>query len=377
MRLSWLFAFSATLAAGCAHGRALRSEPKSPLERLTAAQRIEAIRRAQVWAPTDIRALNLRDGPPAEGSFAFAVGETVTCDHEERELTGNTPKFYCALGKHEAIKHEAMKVRYGDDNGKTFGQVAAGRLFWALGFGADRSYSVRVVCNGCSPDPWKHRATVPGRTTVFDPAAVERKMDGKNMESSEGPGWKWPELDLVDESQGGAPRAHRDALKLLAVMVQHTDSKPDQQRLLCLPGGVQKHESVEETCSKPFMMAHDLGNTFGTGNLLNADSMSSVNYKKWSATPVWEKDPGCVANLSKSFTGTLHDPVISEAGRRFLADLLVQLSDQQIHDLFAGAQIERRVLKDEPASQPKPTVDDWVRAFKQKRDEIVSRTCPP
>ncbi|PYQ50022.1 MAG: hypothetical protein DMF78_16785, partial [Acidobacteria bacterium] len=189
------------LLAGCAHGTSLRTEPRSPLQGLTPAQRLDAIRRAQVWAPTDIPALDLLVGPQGEG--AFALGETVTCDHEEKKLTGGTPKFYCALRKHDVVK-----VKYGVENGKTFAEVAATRLFWALGFGADADYSVRVVCNGCTADPWNHPAIVPGQT-VFDPAVVERKMAGEDMEGTEGPGWKWSELDLVDESQGGAPRAQR------------------------------------------------------------------------------------------------------------------------------------------------------------------------
>jgi len=299
-------------------------------------------------------------------------GTTVTCDYSvQKELSGHSAKFDCALSKDDVVK-----VKYGIDNGETFGDVAASRLFWALGFGADRNYSVRVVCNGCPPDPWKKPAPVAGQNT-FDPAAIERKMEGKLVESKPGSGWEWPELDLVDESQGGASRAQRDALKLLAVMVQHTDSKADQQKLLCLPGGVQKHESGAERCTKPFMMVHDLGLTFGSANLLNTNAKGGVNFEEWSKTPVWEKDPGCVANLSKSVTGTLHDPVISEEGRRFLADLLSQLSDRQIHDLFTGAQFERRVFDRDHPQPPRATVDDWVRTFEKKRDEIVGRTCPP
>src|SRR5713226_1515340 len=170
-RFSWIvIAFAVlliALAGGCAHTTSARAEPRSPLKRLTPAERLEAIRRAQVWTPTDTPALDLLVGPQGEGSFA--LGETVTCDHHERRLTGNTPKFYCALGPHDVVK-----VKYGIDNGKTFAEVAATRLFWALGFGADRNYSVRVACNGCAADPWRHPATVPGQT-LFDPAVVERK----------------------------------------------------------------------------------------------------------------------------------------------------------------------------------------------------------
>jgi hypothetical protein len=365
-RTSCVLASASLLLAGCAHGKAVRPGPRPPLESLTPAERIEVLRRAQVWAPTDIKKQDLLNGPPGEGSFPF--GATVTCDYyTAKELSGHSPKFDCELSKGDVVK-----VKYGVDNGETFGEVAGSRLFRALGFGADRNYSVRVVCNGCPPDPWKKPARVAGQNT-FDPAALERKMEGKLVESKPGSGWEWPALDLIDESQGGAPRAQVDALKLLAVMVQHTDSKADQQKILCLPGGVEKHRSGAERCTKPFLMVHDLGLTFGSANLLNTDAKGSVNHREWSKTPIWEDDPGCVANISKSYTGTLHDPVIGEAGRRFLADLLVQLSDQQIQDLVRGAQFERRVNEDD---RPKPTLDDWVRTFKKKRDEIVNRTCP-
>jgi hypothetical protein len=42
---------------------------------------------------------------------------------------------------------------------------------------------------------------------------------------------------------------------------------------------------------------------------------------------------------STPFTSTLHDPIISEEGRKFLADLLMQLSDQQTQHLFAAARV--------------------------------------
>src|SRR5437870_2683739 len=65
-------------------------------------------------------------------------------------------------------------------------------------------------------------------------ASVQRKLPGTDIETADIKGWAWPELDLV-ETSAGAPRAQRDALKLLASLIQHTDSKPEQQRLICLP----------------------------------------------------------------------------------------------------------------------------------------------
>jgi hypothetical protein len=206
---------------------------------------------------------------------------------------------------------------------------------------------------------------------VFDPAAIERKPPGHEMKTSKGDGWAWPELKLIDESQGGAPKEQRDALALLAVMMQHTDNKPDQQRLLCLPGSL-KHDGV---CEKPFMFVHDVGNTFGSETLFNSSLTSSANFAEWSKTPVWRDSPACVGHMSKSYTGTLGDPKIGDAGRKFLADLLDQLTDRQLHDLFDVAHVDRRRLKVNDA-EPAASVDQWVDAFKRKRTEIDLAHCP-
>jgi hypothetical protein len=338
------------------------SQARDDGKHLTSEVRREAIRRAQVWQPTDIPATDVIAGPQGEG--AFELDQTLGCTFVKRQASGHTPKFFCMLNPNEEIK-----VKYGRDNGEVFAEVAATRLFWALGFGADRMYSVRVICRGCPFDSLgQSRRRVSEADEVFDPAAVERKMPGRTMETHADSGWVWSELDIVDESAGGAPRAHRDALKLLAALVQHSDSKAEQQRLICLPGA----EDEKGTCRTPFMFVSDLGQTFGRANLFNQDSVGGVNLKKWASTPVWKQPELCVANLSKSITGTLEHPRISEEGRQFLASLLTQLSDQQIHDVFDAAQISLR------SGDPRRsgTIEEWVTAFTQKRDEIVHRTCP-
>src|SRR5207245_9944156 len=99
------------------------------------------------------------------------------------------------------------------------------------------STPMRVRCHGCSPDPWTDREPIPGGVQDFDPAAIERKPKGHEMKSEYRGGWAWPELDLVDEQQGGAPNAQRNALKLVAVFRQHADNKEGRDaRLLHQPG---------------------------------------------------------------------------------------------------------------------------------------------
>ena len=293
--------------------------------------RIDAIRRAEVWRPTRVGSLNLRKGPDVSGSFA--PQSTVQCNYVDEKMSGRSPKFTCAVRGNDRVK-----VKYGKTNGEVYAEVAATRLLWALGFGADHMYPVRVICRGCPAD-LEGAPTANRRQVLFDPAAIERKMKGAELEWDDTVGWSWSELDLMSDANASTQRAQRDALRLLAAMLQHTDSKSQQQRLICLDEPVRKNPT---TCERPFLMINDLGLTFGHSNLLNRNSQGSTNFEKWSEESVWKKADECEANLSGGFTSTLKNPVISEAGRRFLADLLAQLTDQQLTDLFSVARMPGR-----------------------------------
>src|SRR6185436_3840462 len=100
----------------------------------------------------------------------------------------------------------------------------------------------------------------------------------------------------------------------------------------------------------------------------------SVNFVEWSSAPIWRYCASCVGHMSKSLTGTLGDRAISVAGGQFLADLLVQLSDRQLHDLFDIGRVDLRSRRPGSA-EPPASVDEWVAAFKSKRVEIVEKRC--
>jgi len=335
------------------------------------ASRDDAIARAQVWSPTDVSSMDVRTGPTGHGEFPFNA--SVTCDYISKQLAGGSPKFACVSGDDE------LKVKYsapangsiaGQSNAEVFAEVAATRLLWALGFGADAMYPVRVACHKC-PSSLGGIARV-NDERVFDPATIERKMAGHEFEPDSG--WSWNDLDDVDPQRGGASLAQRDALKLLAVFLQHTDTKPQQQRLLC-QGPRVPAEGPTTTCDRPFMMISDLGLTFGKANMMNSNG-KGMNYVDWASTPVWkEGETRCVGNLSKSFTGTLKDPVISEAGRAFLADLLTKLTDDQIRGLFEVSRVTLRLRDPGKAKSGFSTVEEWTDVFKRKRAEIVNRQC--
>ena len=243
MTSRWMLAALALNVAGCASLMPRRAEvPPGPrgLDTASPEERADYLRRAHVWRSVATSTLDLLAGPAGEGSFSFE--EDVTCDYDPGvPPSGATPKFFCRLASGETVK-----VKYGQVNAEVYGEVAGTRFFWALGFGTDRQYPVRVTCRNCSSDPWRNHAAEPGAVHTFHPAIIERKAEGTPIQvKRKNDGWEWWELQTVDERLGGAPRAHVDALRLLAAFIQHTDNKDEQQRLNCLPGGVQLSVSVQ------------------------------------------------------------------------------------------------------------------------------------
>jgi hypothetical protein len=321
--------------------------------------RVPVIERSRVWEPTTIARKDLKTGPQGPGAFAF--NEIVTCTYLDKKLSGLSPKFACLIGEDDEVK-----VKFGGNNGEVYGEVLATRLLWALGFPADRMYPVNVICRGC-PEEFLGIDRGNGESR-FDPAVIERKAEGTEWGDQ---GWSWKELDAIDGARG-APRAHRDALTLLAVFMQHGDSKPQQQRIVCAAKATWPDP---RTCASPFLMISDVGLTFGRATRSNANDLSGVNLIGWRQTPVWKNEPGCIGNLPRSFSGTLAEPSISEAGREFLASLLMQLSDRQLQDLFEVSRVRLRLRSPGHVNSGFATVAEWVEAFKAKRRQIVERRC--
>lgn len=350
----------------CLSGCGLMKKPLPPGEALSKQERKDAIRRASVWSKTNIPAIDFKSGPRVEG--AFAPNAWVTCEYKEKEMSGHSPKFAC-----ETSPGREIKVKYGPRNAEVFGEVLATRLFWGLGFAADTMSPVRVRCRGCSDDPKRKPKKVAG-THEFILAAVEEKSAGRAMETARDSGWSFEELEDIGPESPKDARAHRDALRLLVAFVQHGDNKAANQRLLCPEG-----EEIGRTgCRAPLMMVQDLGISFGESTLLNKNS-NAASFADWAEVPVWKEPETCVARLKGSLTGTFSNPVISEAGRSFLAGLLEQLKDAQLRDLFEVSRIKRRSADpaSDPGDEPPPaTVAEWVRLFKQKRAQIVDHRCP-
>ena len=329
--------------------------------------REDALAAARVWTAPEIpiSEANLRDNPPGPG--AFASDAEIACRFKIQEVNGLTPKFYCELADGDVVK-----IKYGAGNAELPAEVAATRLLGALGFAADRMYVVkRVNCAGCPTYPYYalrclqdvgvRSACLPGgvdydRVVSFDAAVVERRLEGRKIEATpKHVGWPWFELEKIDPARGGSPLAEVDALRLMAVLLSHWDNKAENQRLLC-PAG---HDLGDGGCARPVAMLQDVGATFGP---------AKAELHNWRTTPIWADPKACTVSMKNlPWNGaTFPDRQISEGGRLFLLNLLEQLNDQQIRDLFVGSRITAFDQLSAEGRHP----DAWLRVFNDKVKQI-------
>jgi hypothetical protein len=384
---------------------------------------------AQLFTPRDTSTLDLLAGPVEQ--LTFDPSNEVTCEYHTpgMRLGGATAKFLCRIGNAiYKVKYLPSAV-YGTASGthrtgdrEIYGELAATRLFWALGFGADRVFLARVRCHGCPASPHDGPNEQEQRTGAYrrsvrpiGVAAIEQRVEGTTIDAAGDEGWTWSELHTLAgrfgastasaapaTGQGWSPatREQVEALQLLQVFVQHGDCKPEQQRLVCLPGGVVPHtpgaaaragrdassqdanvevegDGPAYECRSPFALIDDLGATFGgAGKFTGSGAKMSLSH--WAKKPVFDEDAyshtggvcrGVLAP-SASCSGGVGNPAITEAGRQFLLNRLQQLSDAQIHDLFVAARVTD--FCDDPA---KCGVEAWVAVFKDKVRQIAAHPC--
>jgi hypothetical protein len=352
--------------------------------------RRDALSRAVVWQkPPDRAALvRLREQP----DDFFRQADELICKFRPAPTSGSTPKFECVFEG-----GEVLKVKYGRSP-EIHTEVAATRLMWALGAGADRMYLVgRLRCFGCPDDPFAMLSCIsspfPQRRQDCEPihgvkkaagkvqvdvdyrryvdfanVAIERKQEGRVIKAGATSGWGWDEL--VEPQQGYRLKAEGDALRLLAVFLNNWDNRADNQRLMCLDDGARL---ADGGCHLPLAYMQDVGATFGYVG--GEKSERKLDVEGWQAAPIWKDAARCVVSIRspRLHGATFEDVTISEAGRRFLAERLARLGRSQIRDLFEGA----RFGEYEAASPASRNVDRWVSVFEQKVREITERQpCP-
>ena len=321
------------------------------------------VKQALLWEPQNIGAITaerIRQGQPT----SLQPDQEVSCTYlyKTREgLGGTSPKFEC-----QGQNGEIYRIKYGV---KAHTTVAASRFVWALGFGAAISTPVKAICESCPRDPWNKPQPIHGVTT-FNESVVQKLKEGKEItiQGKAEVGWSWRnDLPLVSDAAGGATRAQVDALKLIAVLIQHGDSKAVQQKLICRP---EDYDATKDVCRKPYMYLYDLEGTFGSAGM----KVHPLNFEKWKNESVFTDQAHCIGNLRQNI-GNGRDgltfPKISEEGRLFFADLLSQLiSDRsRVVAMFEVAHMEM--------ADHRNSADDWADVFTSKAREIINHSpCP-
>lgn len=335
-----------------------RSDVTRP-KKVSADERADALRRARIWrAPAT---------PIGQASFAGdpKSPREISCRFQPGDLGGTTPKFDCV-----AEDGKEVRVKYGKGP-EIPAELATTRLLRALGFGADDVQSVeKLRCYGCPIEPFSTMKAVEvtrsgrlyektidySKFREFEWVAIERKFPARPIETETVEGWSMFELDTIDPSKGGAPRAHVDALRLLSVFLAHWDNKSENQRLVCLS---QTDWKEGHQCREPFLLLQDVGATWGP---------RKVDLDEWRRAPIWEDRATCVVSMkTMPYDGaTFTQSRISEQGRTFLSGLLAQLTDAQLTELFSAARFDKRqgLLTD---ARP---VAAWVAAFKDRLRQI-------
>jgi hypothetical protein len=334
---------------------------------VTQEERAGALARAAVWHEPDVEISKASLGAPADQP------QSIACKFVLNTLSGTSPKFDCTLDSGERIR-----VKYGRTP-EIPSEVASSRLLHALGFGTDNVMLVENIrCYGCPKEPFITMKAVDFTQAEslysklvnynsyedFEWALVERKHAARAIDTDTVEGWAFHELDQIVEAKGGAPRAHVDALRLMAVFLAHWDNKAENQRLVCLS---QQDWPEGGRCEKPLAMMQDLGGSFGP---------RKVDLGGWQSAPIWGNRDTCLATMETlPYHGATFSPVeVTEAGRRQLASLLGQLSDDQIADLFKAARFHK---KKSFFTAPARPVSEWVSAFKSRVRQISDGApCP-
>ena len=380
-----------------------------------AQQRLRYLATARIWSdPGDVTPEMVTEGRPlkqqSDGIEAVLRGQPLPCDFAKpgKELGGATPKFACLTPGGTTIR-----VKYSDGsqdgNREIFSAVVAAKLLWVLGFISDPIYPITIDCRDCPANPMSGEGTRARRSylATFQPE-LRPLVIVQGDDADEG--WRWGEVDeaiakLPEGELRARQRMHFDALTLLGVFIQHGDRKPEQQRLECRgaldPSAgdaqpVKGRDGISAfferpdglACNQPVIALQDIGATFGGAGRMSKSS-AKMNLKAWTDRPVFKPAKPdssgvteCRGNLTVSMAageGGRGDPRIGEAGRAFLQDRLLLLTNEHVRALMATARVEklsdRHTWRDPSTGTAYVGSEAWVAAFKDKVRQITERRC--
>ncbi len=342
--------------------------------------RAEAERTAKVWQAPDadydpVMGHSLSKGPrpgaPQVGSDGLALPIKCVANKDLTKGSGTTPKFHCSVPG--AVDEDGDLVRYkvkphfkGQSkekrNGEIYGEFLSSRFSKALGFFADDEWVADVTCPDCESSLTS--SFQGAKFTPFQPAAGIELSLGTGIDvkcNNKDTGALADSLEKL--SQVGTQRSEIDAFKLWLALIDHGDTKTDNQKYACLDS--QKNPDGTRVC-KPGQAVYyvsDMGSTFGH----SADSENKARLERWKSRedPIKVADGRCHATAKG--VGTTE---ISESGRQLLADGLQKLIDAE----KANGTITRVFRASRNHERDAPP-EEWTAEFIRRANTIINAKC--
>lgn len=334
----------------------------------------------------------------------FPVRPTVECQYNPKDpkdpFGGRTAKFECLFPEYDKSgnlkvdaqgrpKLNARKVKYdpGHRPGGGYKEVPQAilgtEISRRLGFYADTYCPVNLVCHDCpNSDPWKESnassgPAVPGKQVTFNDVVIEIReksmkiIDTENQSSKMGEGFKLRgELSKklppkgkpgsVEQQLRERRAAEREALAIWINLIVHGDADSHNFRLGCKEGRLNEQEGIAQ-CLHTIAYLTDYGNAFG-----HVSMSEPVELKKFLRRSLQRKDSQWYA-VGAAPESSMYP--VSTAGRSLFVNAAKAVTDDQLKDIFALAQVEK---VSDASSNLQTAIERWIQAFRTKVENIRS-----
>lgn len=268
---------------------------------------------------------------------------------------------------------------------EVFTEVAATRIFWALGIPADRMYPMkRLVCYGCNSHPKNQTDINLKLTSLFNTVSLEKKIRGAKLDEG------FDINAVIEKYYDSWTDETKLAFELLALasrLIGFENAISLQNRLQCEPGSFHPETGL---CDAPVAMIQDTGSSFaGVISTLSKLEFGGANprghLKSYSKEKVFKGNAGCVLfrpfgsdqKASGKRLASVHQAAVDEMSKR-----LNKFDPEFVRQIFSLAQFGdmepqlRGPLDSKNLDQKRnEIIEKWVQAFMKRVDEIRNAKC--
>lgn len=180
---------------------------------------------------------------------------------------------------------------------EVFTEVAATRLFWALGLPADIMVPMKqVVCFGCNSHPNNQRNVEAGKVSVFNTVVLEKKFKGTKLNEQ----FNFNRVNGKFYPRWSEETQHEyEAMALAFQLIAYHHPIALQNRMQCADGQYDKNSNH---CKVPVPFAQDVGSSFAGKTKSEGGRGVLAAYQQGKV-------------FSDASTCSLYYPVGSDAGR--------------------------------------------------------------